>query len=361
MTSQGDPLPKRGQLRDEAAAWFAIMRGPEADARRAEFEAWLALGALHRTAYNKIAETFSIGKGLKHEAPQGSEGSQAATMEKRKPNRHILIAVLTTASLVGALSLIIAQTRESAQGSSVVHPQHVVSDDSSVQFSTHVGEIKTFMLTDGSSVTLDTDSLLAVSFTRQERGLRLMRGRARFVVEQATRPFIVRAGDGTITAHGTIFDVVITRGDEVRVRLLRGAVDVEVASKSQNGGLQKHSRRLAPGEQINFGIRGRPEQPARGELTDADTDWPEDIRDFDHIRLGDLISEANRYATTPIVLSSNDLRELRVSGTFRLRDTLKLADNLATMLRINIVKAADNITLSRSCAGDQKKNCRPVS
>lgn len=51
MMDDTQPPRRHGQLREEAADWFAIMRNPEeADVRRKEFEAWLARGALHRVA-----------------------------------------------------------------------------------------------------------------------------------------------------------------------------------------------------------------------------------------------------------------------------------------------------------------------
>ena len=54
--SEPDRDRPQGQLFEEAAAWFARMRGPDAEASRDEFEAWLARGALHRSAYNRAAD-----------------------------------------------------------------------------------------------------------------------------------------------------------------------------------------------------------------------------------------------------------------------------------------------------------------
>ena len=67
MTSD-DPSEEWPQtLREEAAAWFARMRGEDAAEHRAGFEDWLARGALHRAAYNRIGEVFAAGKALKAE------------------------------------------------------------------------------------------------------------------------------------------------------------------------------------------------------------------------------------------------------------------------------------------------------
>ena len=76
----------KGQLFEEAAGWFARMRGPDAEASREEFEAWLARGALHRSAYNRAAEVFAMGKLLEEEETQA-----------RHPRRRLAAAAAVAA------------------------------------------------------------------------------------------------------------------------------------------------------------------------------------------------------------------------------------------------------------------------
>src|SRR3546814_16667909 len=49
-----------------------------------------------------------------------------------------------------------------------------------------------------------------------------------FNVEKDNRPFVVAAGNGTITALGTSFDVGLARDERVTVQLFEGSVDVRV-------------------------------------------------------------------------------------------------------------------------------------
>src|SRR3546814_11921332 len=62
-------------------------------------------------------------------------------------------------------------------------------------------------------------------------------------------PFIVAAGDGTITALGTVFDVDLERDDRVVVQLLNGAPDVRVPAAAVSG---TAPILLAPGPQLVF-------------------------------------------------------------------------------------------------------------
>src|SRR3546814_15110866 len=84
------------------------------------------------------------------------------------------------------------------------------------ELASKIGEIRTVALEDGSRVTLDTDTILHIAYSPTERGLKLERGRARFDVSyDASRPFVVFAGGGSITAHGTVFDVAVVDRHEI--------------------------------------------------------------------------------------------------------------------------------------------------
>ncbi|WP_198526918.1 FecR domain-containing protein, partial [Sphingomonas sp. Ant20] len=81
-------------------------------------------------------------------------------------------------------------------------------------------------LSDGSRLTLDTDTRVRMAYTRTERRLVLERGQALFeVAKHQTRPFVVTAGAQAVTAHGTAFDVRLETS-AVRVALLEGLVSV---------------------------------------------------------------------------------------------------------------------------------------
>jgi transmembrane sensor len=131
------------QLRDEAAIWFARMRGPDAVAHQAAFQLWLARGAVHRAAYNRIAEVFAAGKLLKqHErrpdVPRANRFAWAA------------IALPVLVLVVGALYWL--QPRESERR------QSATSD--LVQYANMVGGLRRVRLSDGSKVVLDSDTLI---------------------------------------------------------------------------------------------------------------------------------------------------------------------------------------------------------
>jgi transmembrane sensor len=358
MTDNKDTPQRPGHLRDEAAEWFAIMRGPEADARREEFEAWLARGALHRTAYNRIAETFSLGKALKDGGATDDINAQPGDASRPKLEAFKMVG-LALGLVVGATAIYFGFLNPGGQNRSVTQvasDTSASSDRNDDQLQSQLGEIREVRLKDGSRVTLDTDSLVLANYSEARRDVRLIRGRARFVVEHDQRPFIVAAGDGTITALGTVFDVALERDDRVVVQLLNGALDVRVPAAAVSG---TAPIRLAPGQQLVFRAEKASAPVKVTSSPVSDRQWPEGVREYDGVPLADLVTEANRYATGPMLVASADIRDTRVSGTFRITDSKRLAENLANLLGLTVTGTRDKLLLSRRCGPASKENCGP--
>ena len=94
-------------------------------------------------------------------------------------------------------------------------------------YHTGPGEIRSVVLADGSTVSLNGDTALNVKFT--EKGARVVelgRGEAYFeVAHNAARPFVVEAGAGVVRDLGTGF-TVSRHGQSGEVSVDHGSVDV---------------------------------------------------------------------------------------------------------------------------------------
>ncbi len=344
-------------LRHEAAHWFALMRGPDAQARRSEFEEWLAADERHRDAYNRIGETFSLGKGLKTK-PEFAHDLHAASVTATAPvgapharavGGLLVMATVLALAVVGATTLALGLVdRDNPLVAGIVGTP---GDN----LATSRGEIRTFALSDGSIVTLDTDSRVAVKLTATRRALALLRGRARFTVAHEPRPFVVAAAGGWVLAHGTVFDVALSPDQGAVVNLIEGVVDVGAPGKEPGRGRGEQVTRLTAGRALAFGRGGA----GRDVVPAFRADWTSDLRDLKAVRLGDLVAEANRYSGVPLVLASSDLAGLEVSGSFGIRDTQRLASNLGDLLDLAVHERDGAIVLSRRCEATAVKNCLP--
>lgn len=356
MVDRGNPdkMARRDQLLEEASFWFARMRGPEAEQHRTAFEAWLALGAVHLSAYNRAGEIFALGRFLEHEAATASsdDDEEAEVEAPARWHGYALAASLLLVVSVSAwfsrdlLATFIGQ-RQGMPAASVIASagkEHWTAD----------GARRTIRLSDGSLVTLDDGSALSAQFDPKHRELRLERGRARFDVAHDGRPFVVFAGDGSVTARGTIFDVIINRDQIVTVRLLRGAVDVErPASGTSKSKLAAHAvTRLIPGEELSFGRVALPDLalPSKTPGASAIAPIPQipAVQEFDKATLSAVVAEANRGSRLPIRIADPAVGALTVSGRFRVDDPEQVADRLASLFDLQIDRTRQNEIVLRA-------------
>lgn len=313
-------------LAREAAHWFARMRGPDADASRAEFETWLAQGAEHRAAYNDAAEVFALGKLL------AEPGEPAPALPHAHPQpqpqrlrRMPAVALAASVALVAGVGGWVAwhpnRSALSGQEAAAATTDHR-------RISTVAGERRVVRLADGSTVHLGDGTIIDIDIAARQRDLRLLQGKARFEVAHEPRPFIVHAGGGSVTARGTIFEVALTGTGKVDVRLLQGAVDVALPRPAPSA--PPAVRKLAAGEGVSFAAQPISPEPAATPAGAAPSPSTA-ARDFEATPVAELVALANRGTRRPIRLEDASLAGQRVSGRFRIDDTELLARRLGAL------------------------------
>jgi transmembrane sensor len=329
-------------LAREAAHWFARMRGPDADASRAEFEAWLAQGAEHRAAYNDAAEVFALGKLLAEPGEPAPAPPPHPQPQRRRRTKAMALAA--SVALVAGVGGWVAwhPNRSAPSGQEAVA---VTSDHRRI--STVAGERRVVRLADGSTVHLGEGTIIDIDIAARQRDLRLLQGRARFEVAHEPRPFIVLAGGGSVTARGTIFEVALVRPGKVDVRLLQGAVDVALPRVAS---ARPEVRKLAAGEGLSFAAQ--PASPEATTTTGPTGATPTPLaaaREFEATPVAELVALANRDARRPIRLADASLAGQRVSGRFRIDDTELLAVRLGALFDREIDESDPReIVLARS-------------
>lgn len=190
-----------------------------------------------------------------------------------------------------------------------------------VVYQTEVGGLKHVHLTDGSSVVLGGRTELSVAFSARYRSVRVIEGQAWFRVAHDTHwPFIVTAGDGTITDIGTAF-LVTRESDRVVVTVTEGAVEVSARQPLQPSLKLGQGFTLAPvplairvtrGEQITVSDAGGVDAPKPTD-TRATVAWTSGRLIFDNQPLRYVIETINRYSSRRIFVSPS-AGTLRFSG-----------------------------------------------
>lgn len=311
-------------IKDDAARWWGVMHGPDGDAQRAAFEAWRASDARHRDAYAQLERAWDVSAAL-----GGTEMGRNRSLPLRTPANWATAPWLAlAASLAMVVLLSLLWLYRSPSGSSV----NIMA---SVERS-KIGEIRTVKLADGSSVTLDTDSQIRVSFDGERRKVALLRGRARFEVrDDPSRIFIVEADGRLLSAASGRFDVQLAP-EGLCLQSLGGILEIRPLGASLAG---EPGLRLAPGQSLMLDRRGGSAAPV--ESGKGSERWAEGRLVFQGVPLSRVLAETNRYSATRIALADPALGSRRVTGTFRPLPVDELANALAAAFGLNVRRLGD--------------------
>ncbi|WP_198670229.1 FecR domain-containing protein [Dyella sp. C9] len=301
---------------DDAATWFARRLEPTDAASEQAFQQWLAARPEHAEAYRQVEQLWKQGA----DASQHPDVMAAAlralddTAEARRQARWKTTGALRLLAVAAAMILVAGLAG---------FGWHALHGDGT-RYVSEVGQRRTIELDDGSSITMDTDTVLVERYGRQERRIDLLRGRAEFrdVADPQGRPFIVHAAGGTVRAIGTDFQVGVSDA-AVKVVLLQGAVAVTAAS----GTATPDQAILKPSEAVSFQPSGRLGVVEAADLKAA-KGWTQGRLFVDSWRLGDLVAEMNRYSKDTVELGDASLNDIRISGVFHAGDQQSLVMTL---------------------------------
>jgi transmembrane sensor len=232
-----------------------------------------------------------------------------------------------------------------------------IRSQSPTSYTTDVGERRVIGLSDGSRISLDSDSEVDVRYTKAARAITLDRGRARFdVAHDVTRPFTVTAGAETVVAVGTSFNVE-RLGSKVLVTLIQGHVLIKgqapirtvsgrpTVERSSVKSVENPTVSLVAGEQMVAALDTKPViTPAN---LDAATAWEAGHLVFRGEPLGEAVERVNRYTDHPIVVDPS-AASIQISGVFDAGDIGSFVSAITGYFPVEATTDAnDTITLQR--------------
>ena len=328
-----------------AADWLARQHGAplDAGAERA-FEAWLAEDVEHGIAYAEVERAWAIAGAVRNDLRiQARREALAGQTPAAQIRRAALAAGLAIAMLAGGGTLALQH---------FMGPRPLATQ----AFRTDVGQRSTVTLSDGSVVTLNTDTVVRTRADGERRLVYLDKGQAFFRVAHDRRhPFVVTAAGRTVTALGTAFDVRV-EGRELKVVLVEGKVRVEgpppaAVASSRSAPLAAGERTPPRDVQATEMLAGSElVAPDNSEwrLTRADTvretSWIRGQIIFDNEPLGEVVEELNRYTDQKMVIDDPTLAARPISGAFKPGDVSGFARSLKSY-RYAYVAAEDGETL----------------
>lgn len=306
----------------DAATWAARLHARELSAQeQSELDAWLSANERHRGAFLRAR---AAGVTIDRLAALG--GQQMYSTPTHRGPAFWPLRIGLAASIVAAVI-----------GAFVYWPW-----PASTHYATAVGAIDNIQLSDGSHVTLNTDTSIKVALAEHERRVQMEKGEALFeVAKDPSRPFIVQVGAISVRAVGTAFSI---RATEHRTDVIVTEGTVELTDHGAPGA--PLVRRVTANEQATVEQRRQLEvQPITVDRAERQLAWRQRMLDFSGETLVEAAAQINRYNEIKIVVSHPELAEQPIIGNFRADDPHGFAETVAAAFGARATSQGDTILL----------------
>lgn len=295
----------------EASHWLARLDAGELSAgERRELRQWIEASVAHRVAFLRLEELWRQSgrlRALATNAAMDDVDDLAAPSRPELPPRSQARPKRWPQVVMTAFALL-------AVGLAAFYGWQV-SGEHRASHSSGVGQVQTFTLADGSTLTLGSDSEVVVALTRQQRTIELVRGEAIFAVaHDAERPFVVHAKAHQIAAIGTQFSV---RRDPGPMRVVVTEGRVRLQADGEDGPATRPVSLIPAGSMAKLDARGVHLETLPPGQAERLLDWRDGYLSFDDTALSEVVTEFNRYHQRKIELADAKVGQLRIGGNFR--------------------------------------------
>lgn len=286
------------RLLEQACDWLSKMYSGEFSASdELQLSIWRAVDPAHDKAWQQAQALWLGMEGLRDRVIPGAE----PLLQERYPKKELarpryrrrLLSMAIACSVLLAVTL------------TVFYPPNLWQAD----YLTAKGEQRTITLADGSEVTLNSATALAIHFDDTTRRVELLQGEAFFkVAKDKNHPFIVTMEGSEVRAVGTAFDI-LRSPNQSKVELVEGIIDIQDATHQHRERLHAGQTALIGADMITLQHSRQPENMAL---------WREGYLQFDNLPLQEAVEQINQYRQGRVVLLNSNLANKHVSGLFRL-------------------------------------------
>ena len=302
---------------DVAARWAAwIDRAPLTPEESAELEAWLVKDSRRRGAFARARAVMLY-------ADRARALGEAYDPAKFVPVRTISRPITRRWALAGG----------ALAASGVAGVVGLEAMMGARRYQTARGEVRLVPLADGSVVTLNTATEVAVKFSDDRRNVKLIDGEALFnVAKNPQRPFIVDAGDVQVKVVGTSFTVRKLPGQATQVLVREGVVEV---LRQDHAEIDAAPVRLIANQRA-VAAAGAPIKPLELEPAAVERQlvWNEGMISFEGASLNDAAKEFARYSDPRIVIDDPGIADETITGLFSADNPAGFAKAVALSLNI---------------------------
>lgn len=348
-------MPDSGSLDQEAASWIAqIAGGSMSGEDRLALAEWIARSPGHARAIRSMAALWgNIDDTLDELLLERKKTSLTETLVAWFSARPIQFsgALATAAVVAGALFLVpatlLSPSDPAASGAQIAVQEAIGELE---VYETAKGKTETITLTDGSTIHLNTDSVIQVRFSSDKREVKLLRGEGLFeVAKDADRPFRVYAGGELVEAIGTAF-VVRVESDVMAVTVTEGKVSVDTIADdgvptpaSEESEEPRERRFVTAGQRLRIKAGLGEVEKVDQQQIEQQIAWRSGLIIFNGETLEECLAEIGRYRSERIVIADPELRTRKVGGVFKVGELDALLSALEISMDINVDRVDENV------------------
>jgi len=321
MRSESSPTAT-DVIEEVAAAWVRRRHFELWGARaQAEFDAWINSSLAHEVAYLRLDAAWSR-----------TERLAALRPPKKTADDGFLIHWKTALSAAAGIVFVAAL---SAGGLSYMQARGTL-------YTTPVGGHRTLLLSDGSRIEMNTNSVLRLESSG--RSAFLERGEAYFDIKHdAAHPFTVRTDKHRVVDVGTIFTVRSDAG-KTRVTLIEGEARLEPIGSEQ----AQRPALLTPGDVAIATADAVSITREPTKILTKEVSWRRGVLVFENATLSDAAGELNRYNTQKLVIADAAVGRTRIDASIPINGVEVLARIARDAMGLRVTQRGNEIILQEN-------------
>ncbi len=303
--------PTDEMLDETAADWVCEREEGFSPEREQAFARWREASPRHEAAVRRVEDMMGLLEELPSVRPSLEARLARPAADAGRPAGGRILRFPALAAVAGiAAALVLGWVAWTADS--------FVPASAPVRYATDDSGQRRIALSDGSLIDLNSASEVVVAFGGRERRITLSAGEAHFdVAKDPDRPFIVTAGEVSVRAVGTAFNVKYA-SESIDVLVVEGKVEVGRDTALPRPFAPSARPLVGAGEQTRV-RRDDPVAVPAVEKVDAESmraqlAWQERTIPFVDMPLRDLVTQFNRRNPTQIVVADTELSARRVGG-----------------------------------------------
>ena len=341
----------------EASTWISKIDKGLSAAETEALKKWMRADPRNESSLLAMAEVWDKMDALARLAEIFPHPAAVGGSTTMRHYRRIALAAVLVLAVAGLTAVVTTSVLVDPQ----FEGEEVVEASS---YETAIGGLSRIELTDGSQITLNSQSSVEVRFSDRQRQIKLDRGEIHVdVAHDPARPLLVIVGGRIVQAVGTAFSVKIDETQRVEVLVVDGEVLVGIhpASLADAGDwsaqttLDLHSDSLlvSQGERALFDATSEKLEVLEPEELEIELSWRDGNLVFRGESLAEAVRKVGRYTRMEFVIADEDLGKKRVAGLFKTGDVTGFLSSLEANFDVTYERLDDQTILLSAHTAEQ--------